>query len=450
MSISRVIRQLRMRRPGTNPARNESVRVILPKIRQESTTSNGGTGSLVLTPLSSAFFVDMGTASTSPDGSIQNPFPTVQEAVTAVPIGSTLLITPGDYNEEVVIPSGRRLTLAGLGEGVRIRGTNGPGIYWAPTDQDILTLKDLELDNSQPSFAFVAEGDGVLNQATLVAENCRFLSLAGASIQFLSTVQLSECEGRVTYLNCSQGLNFGHENGSCRVIVDDPVPAAVSLNIHLFKSCTFDGGIDVVANANVLFDGECSSPTLTTTLGAGTIGPLGSLQFEGKASFGYLIIDDGVVDRIKLPKARFDELNLVSTATVNVPYVNAEGANITELNMVDAGSEFVLNNKGGSIGSLSASSFGLDCRVLRDRGSAVILVAPGANAYTFQSLGGTINGPAYPTGIFPAPTFVLTPNVFPGAATDVMAITANSADGCTIESGYVGPVNVFIEFGYPD
>lgn len=75
-------------------------------------------------PLTRTLFVDGGAASLTPDGSLNNPYVTIQAAVAAVPIPATaadsikewmVLIAPGDYDEDVNIEGPVRLALIGLG-----------------------------------------------------------------------------------------------------------------------------------------------------------------------------------------------------------------------------------------------------------------------------------------------------------------------------------------------
>lgn len=63
-----------------------------------------------IAPLSNVFYVDGGNVQASPDGSIGNPFPTVQEALTACQGLAVqfagVLIAPGDYSAEALTYSG--------------------------------------------------------------------------------------------------------------------------------------------------------------------------------------------------------------------------------------------------------------------------------------------------------------------------------------------------------
>jgi hypothetical protein len=68
-------------------------------------------------------FVD-GSATSPPDGSLDKPYPSIQAAVSAVPVPATvaesvqewmILIAPGDYDEDVTITGAVRLALIGLG-----------------------------------------------------------------------------------------------------------------------------------------------------------------------------------------------------------------------------------------------------------------------------------------------------------------------------------------------
>ncbi len=69
-------------------------------------------------------FVDAGSTSVAPDGSLDNPFQSIQAAVDAVPTPATdvastedwvILIAPGDYDEDVTIAGFVRLALLGIG-----------------------------------------------------------------------------------------------------------------------------------------------------------------------------------------------------------------------------------------------------------------------------------------------------------------------------------------------
>lgn len=71
-----------------------------------------------VSPLSSVFFVDAGSTGTSPDGSIGNPFTTIQDAFDAIPLASTaftLMLTPGSYGNLTLPPTyNKQLSVIGM------------------------------------------------------------------------------------------------------------------------------------------------------------------------------------------------------------------------------------------------------------------------------------------------------------------------------------------------
>lgn len=101
-----------------------TVNRLMSKLGTQTPAPGGGGGGGAV--LSNVLYVDGGNAQSSPDGSIGNPFPTVQEALDAGAAGSGsdflgVLVSPGDYRGETLTYAGSRyLSIAALDQRARV------------------------------------------------------------------------------------------------------------------------------------------------------------------------------------------------------------------------------------------------------------------------------------------------------------------------------------------
>jgi hypothetical protein len=125
-----------------------------------------------VTPLATVFFVDKNTGSTAQDGSIANPFDTVQAALTAAAAapGSSVgvLVAPGDYSAEVLTFSGpQSLQVSALWQTSQGFNGNGASPHIGP----------LTISGSSGVFLNGLESEGVDGGSGSVnLQNCTFLA----------------------------------------------------------------------------------------------------------------------------------------------------------------------------------------------------------------------------------------------------------------------------------
>ncbi len=148
-------------------------------------------------PLSNVFFVDQGTASAAPDGSIANPFPTFAAAIAAAAVvsGNTaILLCPADYSAEgpQVWAGNQTLQVSALEDPAQGFGGISSPVIPAISTAGFFGLKftglgSLDLQNcSALNGAVLTCNGGVVN-----AIDCAFetgVSLAGQN------VRLNNCE----------------------------------------------------------------------------------------------------------------------------------------------------------------------------------------------------------------------------------------------------------------
>ena len=152
-------------------------------------------------PLSTVLFVDVGsTVGGTPDGSISNPFTTIQDAVDAAPaVDGCIYVTPGDYSDEAVVIVGKTLSVVGMGAPTDINNvTNrGPDTF---TSDSHLTVQNLGFIGAGNT------GDGFIMSHNLTVKDTSFrrvfadpgtpitIVLMGSNPQ-VNRCQLVEAEG---------------------------------------------------------------------------------------------------------------------------------------------------------------------------------------------------------------------------------------------------------------
>jgi hypothetical protein len=134
----------------------------------------GSGGSSSLKPLSRTWFVDAGSTAATPNGSIGAAFPNITAATTALgPSTSstdaetafTIFVCPGEYLENVTIPAGRTLILAGFTANDVPVGTGQTGVTiedvtWANAPSAFATSTSLTLKDVFVGDVFITDSGG--------------------------------------------------------------------------------------------------------------------------------------------------------------------------------------------------------------------------------------------------------------------------------------------------
>lgn len=392
-------------------------------------------------PISVTYVAPNGNDATGQRGNYDQPFLTIDAALAAMQQGDTLMLAPGEY-APCEVPSGLQCTLIGMGSprdtSVRIVSTGGAALSWSPVGVDSLTLRNIRLQTTDAgAFALEALGDGVTNFAVFVAENCKFFSAAtAAAICFsLDRAELKGCEGNVVLTDCNSGLVEDLAGGDLFLEVAEPIPAPVFHTGYVVKGSQI-GFLTQADNARVEADQTTRATFVSTRAGAAPVGPVGRLYYHGEAEDMNLVIDEGVSTRIQLQEANVTGTAiLTSTATVSDSVIDARGANFSSVLMGDSGAgvQFVIDLRGGSIRDYFASFFDTNCKVDRDGGSSRVTVPPGLSTFTFSSLGGSIQGPAYPAAV--QVSYVAAPSVVP-APGESITLSLPTGDGFDVTSTY--------------
>ncbi len=127
----------------------------------------GATGTaLSARPLSEVAWVD-NTYSGPQNGSPQQPYSTIQAAVTALASG-TILLSPGTYVEAVTVPAGRSISV-GVAPDSGARAVLTGSIAWTVGDGDSLGLQGLQVSGG----VSLTDGPGSAS-AALRVDNCTF------------------------------------------------------------------------------------------------------------------------------------------------------------------------------------------------------------------------------------------------------------------------------------
>jgi hypothetical protein len=157
----------------------------------------GGAGGDV--GLSSVCFVDPAATGPGQRGSLTDKFPTVQSALDAAQKGDTILISPGIYDEQIVMPQTDELDIISLGDASNtiLRGP-GPVISWTGTGP----LSGGRFDHIAIVKTASGTGDAVLLDGTATP------SFLGSSLVFdqclISGGAVTvTCVGAVDFLECA-------------------------------------------------------------------------------------------------------------------------------------------------------------------------------------------------------------------------------------------------------
>ncbi len=398
-------------------------------------------------------YVDLGTASVTPDGSIANPYASIQAGIAAAPFGATILITPGDYNESLVVPSGMYLTLSALGDpqtpSVRVFSNAGEALLWNTSGGDNLNVQGILFQTTAPgTFAVAAQGNGIANLDTFTARNCNFFGTAGGlSLEFLASYLLQGCGGKVMISNCNGGLCQGLTFGEAFCEVSDPIPPAVFFGYYLFTACNIDGdgGITQSANSRIRVD----KGTYCKWLFFGfPTAEFSRLEYQGSYENIDARIDDKTPSNLFLDGATcVNGSSSFTTAAIGVdPYVSAKGADLGIVNCFDGGggATNTLDNRGGSI-EWNGSSIGKEWCVDRDSGAAELNdLTNGLNVLSFANVGGTITGPRFP----PSATveYCIQARVLPAVPTDAIVLTSPTPNGVNATNGYVANQDAYLVY----
>lgn len=379
-----------------------------------------------------------GDDATGERGNVLKPFKTIQAALDVCQDYDTVMVAPGTYTENVIVPD-LFLTIEGMGseQRARILAAAGIALFWQGSNGVRLCLKNLYIQTADfLGTACYLSGNGLINDCQVSLFNIDAFAASGFGVLIadMGYAYCESCNGPFGWLDCNDALTVGHRSGEAYCEVAEPIPANVALGWHRFKGCRFDlalSGIRLNANARIDADSGCYAENLLTD---GAIGPSGAFRFAGECEDATMTETDGTGNQIILAGSRIrGTLNLTSTATAGDIYTDCRSATIGLLNMADNGFQNIVDLRGGSVGSYAFSTFGAECRVDRDGGSSALLAVP--NGLTAFLFGANLAGPRYPNATQVA--YCVQPSLLAAVATDNVAVTAGDGDGFTLNSGYV-------------
>jgi len=384
-----------------------------------------------------------GDDATGERGNIDRPFRQVQAAIDAAQPQDTILIAPGDY-DGVVVPSGLSLTLQGLGNErtptVRIFGAD-EALLWDAGPSDRLAVQNVQLLTfSAVVPALLVTGLPDLVNAELYLDRVFYGSALGIGAQFsnLGYLQQSNCSGFWSCVNVSEAQTQSHFSGG--MVVDVPlVPSPGYLpGVHRVFSSYLDEGIESRGNALIAVPPGSYALFVAGEAFVGALGPQALLVFQGITDVLTVILDQGdtsvLLDHAWISQsADFQNLapardyDIFAHGTVFLQSVTATSG-VSELNLL---------NDGGHA-STSLMIFDPLAHWWRRGGSARVLIDPGVNVFRYANEGGPIAGPSYPSS--QPVSYVVQLPLLPLVPSDALAVTAQSNNEVTIESGFAAPV----------
>lgn len=224
--------------------------------------ASGGT----LTPLSSVLFVDGGnTASGTPDGSIANPFLTIQAAIdaSAALLQVTIYVAPGTYAEAPIISEPAQVVnLVGMTSDLGFFGTEDP----TPLEHDPVTITGLITGSGAPLGLAELTCLAVLNNA--------------GDVQ-LRNVRLTNNGVNCTCANVDAWTN--RSGWRLRASVDTGTITSDGYDLAQFNANNVVCNRSKVTglSGSTLGTGDASRFTLTDFAGAGiTIDPAAGIEFD--------------------------------------------------------------------------------------------------------------------------------------------------------------------------
>lgn len=384
-----------------------------------------------------------GNDATGQRGNLDRPFRQVQAAIDAAQPQDTILIAPGDY-DGVVVPSGRSLTLQGLGNErtptVRIFGTN-EALLWDSGPADRLAVQNVQLLTfSAVTPALLVTGIPDLVNAELYLDRVQYGSALGIGAQFsdLGYLQQTNCDGFWSCLGVSEAQTQGHLSGGMIVDVSlTPSPGYLP-GVHRVFSSYLDEGIESRRNALIAVPPGSYALFVGPEAMSLAYGPQALVVFMGTCDVFLAILDQGDTTIILENAWISQSAEFQNNAIARSYQIFAHGTIFLQSLIATAGpSELDIMNDGGHA-ETSLMIFTDQAHWWRRGGAARVLIDPGVNVFRYANEGGPIAGPSYPSS--QPVSYVVQLPVLPLVATDALAVTAQSNNEVTIESGFAVPV----------
>jgi hypothetical protein len=393
-------------------------------------------------PASLIWVATNGDDATGERGNLDRPFASVQAAVDAAQQGDSVLISPGDYFENVTIPPTLSMTLAGLGEigFVRIAPPSGSALVFNPDADNQLSLRNLELISSDPVPAVLINATAPVNSAVFSARDVVAQS-AGAAAVFASGLEfyyVSGCFGDFSFEECNGGYIFSL-NGAFSDVVSEPTPANVSRNLTEVTGARMPVAT-VAGNARVEFTASCFADLIDHG-SLGFLAAAGEMVFRGECRFTTLAALSDLA-RFDFRASEITGELIFANLSANPITFDAQGATVRQFDIAALPGDTTLDTRGGNVANVGSSAAVGPFFWDRDGGAdRVTLSVVGANVLTF---GVDLAGYNYPSGS--QPVFSVTPTdlpVLPGEAVTASTLTNT---GFTALNGYPGPQDVSITY----
>lgn len=329
------------------------------------------------------------------------PFLTVQAAVTASQDGDVVIVSPGDYNEQVTLPAARRtLTIKGMAASVsRIvseEGSGLAGILWSPSSEleSRLTLIDLGLATDLQAVAITP---AIANQGkcSLVLRQVEARSVTQVDVDLADMLEVlvdTFTGGEITVDNAIRG-RFRNLVLDAELTFNVDVPTPIWLTDHE-NFVVESGQINQInhrgaAAVEVWEPVQVISQYLATPLLAGD-GMFPQINFWGRAQSATIVTpaDTETGTPINLIGARFSVLTIDNASAAPVE-VFAQGVYVDQpaglTGQASGGTDLILRLRSSNVQEIVLGA-GNTGNVFAETDGGVIVnanLAPGANAFTF-------------------------------------------------------------------
>lgn len=129
--------------------------------------------------LSNYVYVDgvNGNDATAVRGSLLNPFLTIQAALDAAQAGDTVLINPGTYSENLVMPATNNLVIQGSGKQNTIIDGQASFAFVCQADIQALEIRDLSMVNNAATGTLIVNYNGTVIAGAFLTGELRLVNL---------------------------------------------------------------------------------------------------------------------------------------------------------------------------------------------------------------------------------------------------------------------------------
>lgn len=369
-----------------------------------------------------------------------NPFLTIQAAVDAAQDGDIVIVQPGRYVENVVVPAARgNLTIQGSGRYVtEIMPAAGIGLLWNPTGlNSTLNVRGLTILSAGTKGISSNPAGAAAFSGTLAVQDC-FLSGTSDGFELLSggAAVLTNCmvANGTRLVDCASARIEDCRLANVEATVASPLAAGLVHTGYVLRDTTLSGTLTQSALAIVDADTAVNVATYTGSIDT-NLANSGALTFQGRAATFTLNLPGETIP-VNLRGARLGVVTVDLVNAASPDTIDARGASVDNLTLASTGAQaLVFDVRGGSIGIVTAAP--ANTFIDRDGDSTSdVNIASGDVVHTYdagilagiESWGGDVVG------------VVFQPAAQPAAFNEIVAIDTYTVSGFRTRNASAGAI----------